>query len=152
MVPGMERTDAEVGQLLKQRRNHLGLRQTDLPDVSAATVGPAERGFLPKSGLTRSAYARALQWPPDAIDRLVAGDDLDEATDHVAIGVGRLGDQEGWLRVDSDGPVMIEDAERTIEIIKVLLRDRPLDEAQALVRAALEELESAPAEQSPADT
>lgn len=148
----MERTDAEVGRLLQQRRHELGIRQTDVTGVSPATVGDAERGRLPKSGLKRTALGRALRWPSDAIDQLLAGVDPASLPNVVTAPTSIASTEFVAITGELEGGEVIADGERTIEIIKALLRDRPPGEAEALVRSALAALEREPAERSPADT
>ncbi len=66
----------EVGELIRERRESLNIRQDDFPDVSSATIGKAERGVaLPARGLTVAALCRGLRWRPDALDLLAEGAD-----------------------------------------------------------------------------
>lgn len=71
------RTPQEVGAIVRQRRVELGLRQEGLDGVSSMTVRQIEQGTASPSGrgITRVALMRALGWPPDALDRLAAGED-----------------------------------------------------------------------------
>jgi transcriptional regulator with XRE-family HTH domain len=71
------RTPTEVGALIRARREARGLRQEGIDGVSSALVGRIERGTAPVDGrgLTRSAFAQALGWPPDAFERLADGED-----------------------------------------------------------------------------
>ncbi len=69
-------TDEEIGTILRRRRESLNLTQEDIPDLSSSVVRKAENGRgLPMSGLKRSAYARGLGWPQNALDLLAAGAD-----------------------------------------------------------------------------
>lgn len=75
--PGMSpRSRIEVGDAVRARRDLLGLTQDDVPGVSSSTVRKIENGtadsFRRKSIV---GYMRALGWPPDAFERLEAGED-----------------------------------------------------------------------------
>lgn len=68
---------SEVGQAVKARRSGLDLtvkQATAMAQVSDTTWGSVEGG-RPVSDRTRRRVAAALDWPPDAIDRLLDGED-----------------------------------------------------------------------------
>jgi len=73
----MTRTAAEVGTLVKERREALGIRQEAIEGVSSSLVRQIEQGRAPKDGrgITRAALTTALRWPANAIERLYAGED-----------------------------------------------------------------------------
>ena len=88
VTPSPERSWAEVGRLVRQRRDRLGLTQNEVVtraadingerSISTATINIIERGARDDyRRQTLIALARALDWPDDAVDRLRAGDDLD---------------------------------------------------------------------------
>lgn len=72
----MKRTPQQVGQLIRARRDKLGLSQEQIPGVSSATVGKIERAaadaFRPRQLV---ALMQALRWPTDAYQRLLDGED-----------------------------------------------------------------------------
>lgn len=71
-----ERTRAEVGDIVRARRELLGLTQDDVPSASSSTVRKIENGTADR--FRRSSivgYMRALGWPADAMERLTAGAD-----------------------------------------------------------------------------
>src|SRR4051812_8964449 len=80
--PGMgERTEQEVGDILKERREQLGLTQEDTPNVSSATVRKIENGTATSfRRASMLAYMDALGWPPNSRDRLIAGENPAEFT------------------------------------------------------------------------
>ena len=76
-----ERTPAEVGELLRRRRETLGLTQHTVPNVSSATVGKIERAAADRfRSATLTSYLHALGLEVDAWDRLLAGTSLDSVT------------------------------------------------------------------------
>lgn len=74
------RTPAEVGALVRRRREALGLTQEGIPNVSSSLVRSIERGTasLQGRGLTRAALMEALEWPPDGLQRLSNGAEPEE--------------------------------------------------------------------------
>jgi transcriptional regulator with XRE-family HTH domain len=81
----VQRSWAEIGVLVKQRRLALQLSQracATRAGLSPTTWGSVENGTHPMSSITRVGVARAIGWPADAIDRLLDGADPDTwATD-----------------------------------------------------------------------
>lgn len=71
-----EKQKEAVAHAVRQRREMLGLSQ-DLSDRGGPkrnAVGAFETRYLwPKLPATRARWARALEWEPDAFDRLIAG-------------------------------------------------------------------------------
>jgi len=68
---------ARLGRLLRERRQHLGLTQSQVQargGPSVVTVGQLERGQAgDPRGLTMSGMERALGWPTGTIRRVLAG-------------------------------------------------------------------------------
>ena len=65
---------------LRARRGELGLTQgqaAQAANVSLSTWSRIENetGWMMPIHSNRAAIARALQWPPDALDRIAAGED-----------------------------------------------------------------------------
>lgn len=70
-----KRSPAEVGQLIRQRREELGLSQEAIEGVSSSSVRKIENATA--EDFRRStivAYMRALGWAPDAYERMRAGE------------------------------------------------------------------------------
>lgn len=86
-----------VARAVTARSRELGISQQDLAmaaGVSTATVRKLQRGGVHRyRRQTLAAVAAALRWPPDALDRIHAGEDVD------AVGVVTDIDGEG----DGDG-------------------------------------------------
>ena len=82
-----KRSAGEVGELIRARREACGLSQDDIPDVSSATMRKIENAsaesFKPR---TLRKVATALDWPPDAYARLLAGASMDDLRSEVRIG------------------------------------------------------------------
>lgn len=84
----MERTPAEVGEIVRARREYLGRTQVEVVQrardemgagaISEPTYRAVERGRTEPSGLTMAAIARGLDWPTDALKRIRAGEDPPE--------------------------------------------------------------------------
>lgn len=72
-----QRTAAEVGAIVRQRRLSRGFTQENVPNVGTSTVKNIEIGKAPGEGRgpARIELMRALQWPFDALERLAAGED-----------------------------------------------------------------------------
>jgi len=78
MIRSVEPDWRQVGAAVRQRREALGLAQ-GVGDVSAATWRKVEKGVDPPyRRATLIAIARALDWPDDAIARMLAGRPPDE--------------------------------------------------------------------------
>lgn len=68
------RTPAEVGEILRQRRDALLLTQEGIEGVSSATVGKIERAAAESfKRNTMTAYLTALGLAPDAYAKLIEG-------------------------------------------------------------------------------
>lgn len=79
-----QRTNEEVGAAIRARRVEQGLTQEGIEGISSSTIRKIERGELGISLHSKSRLAKALGWPSNAIDRLLAGDDpadLEESED-----------------------------------------------------------------------
>lgn len=74
-------TDWErLGAAVRKRRDQLGLAQGESPP-SAATWRKVEKAIEPPyAARTASAICRALRWPDDAFDRILAGEDPQQLT------------------------------------------------------------------------
>ncbi|QXC59363.1 hypothetical protein KSP35_13215 [Aquihabitans sp. G128] len=74
VVPGM-------AEAIEQRRKELGMSPGDFTAATGLTgpgVMPVRKGYRRQyQDRVKLGVARALQWPPDAIDRLMAGEDPD---------------------------------------------------------------------------
>ena len=79
-----EKQKREVAHAVRERREMLGLSQ-DLSDRGGPkrnAVGAFETRYLwPKLPATRARWARALNWEPDAFDRLLVGEEPRELKD-----------------------------------------------------------------------
>ena len=78
--PPKEETE-KVGKAVRERRESLGLSQDLSPygGPKRNLVGGLEtRGIWPRMPATRARWARALQWAPDAFDKLLAGEEPKE--------------------------------------------------------------------------
>lgn len=113
------RTREEVGALLRERRQTLGLRQEGIDGVSSSTVRLIEKGdqrVATPRGLTVAAMMRALGWPPDAIVRLAAGEDpasLTGTTDRLIEMSASGVDLDELRRVDPETYAAIETLARS---------------------------------------
>lgn len=116
----MERTPAEIGALLRRRREHLDKNQDQLEHVSAATVRKLEAGTEPTPRKqTQLRLARALRWPPDAYERLKRGDDP-ASLPHVADPVYD----------DITEPGLFTTIDKKLDRILELLGDKPGDKPE----------------------
>lgn len=86
--------DAWIGQLILDRYEYLGMTQADFSrkaELSDTIVREVERGDLrrrrPKN---LRALSLALEWPPDALRRLLDGEDADD----IGIGITRPAAQD----------------------------------------------------------
>lgn len=94
VVPGM-------AEAIERRRRELGLSPGDFATAAGLTrqgLDPVRKGYRRAyQDKVRLGVARALAWPLDAIDRLLAGEDpatfahTTHATGNVTIGVGIAG-------------------------------------------------------------
>lgn len=71
-----DRTPAEVGAIVRQRREELGLTQEGC-GVSSSLVKQIESGTAPIEGRgsKRATFMKALSWPTDALTRLSRGEE-----------------------------------------------------------------------------
>lgn len=79
-----------AGQRIRRRRLALDLtirQAASRAQVSDTTWGALEAG-RPVSDRTVRRATQALEWPPDAIDRLLAGEDPDDWDDPTSADVG----------------------------------------------------------------
>ncbi|MCC5953442.1 MAG: helix-turn-helix transcriptional regulator [Acidimicrobiia bacterium] len=86
----------ELGQIVKTRRTELGFTQRKVVDrvadqlgteaISEPTYRAVETGRTNASALTLSAVSRALDWPPDALERIRDGAPPPNAADAASAG------------------------------------------------------------------
>jgi transcriptional regulator with XRE-family HTH domain len=120
------RTPAEVGAIIRARREFLHLTQDELPGLSSATVGKIERGTADRfKRPTLIRLAAALDWRPDALDMLIGGAD---PVDVEQITVT-------WDGPTGEGAVMVAQT-----VLTALLEVVPGDQMGGLLTAALAEL------------
>jgi transcriptional regulator with XRE-family HTH domain len=111
------RTWKQVGQLLAERREALGLTQAEasqLANISEASWNVLENGRAERfRRSTLRGAAVALKWPLDAIDRLIAGEDParfvhtvhTNAVIPIAVvpQAGEVGRSDGEIQLDASG-------------------------------------------------
>lgn len=128
------RTPEQVGKLLREQRQNLGLTQGDLSHVSAATARKIEAG-RPVSRASLVGYLKAMRLPLDVYDRLLGGEDLTPQTgsdDSDPIGPGRV-DSSG------SGVVSLEQLHLDMENLFAAVQD-----VAALVQAQWDDLRRPP--------
>lgn len=115
---GVKRDPAEVGALVKERREWVGLTQEGIPGVSSSTVRKVENGTADafrRSSLV--ALLSALRWPADALEQLAAGaDPATLADDYDPIRFSSADDVQfdALRREDPDGFRVVADMARTL--------------------------------------
>lgn len=122
----MQRTPAELGDVVRQRRLELGLKQRDViqraneyapGSLSEPTLRAIENGRTNAQDRTLAATSRALRWPSDTLVRVRGGApvpvdsggdaaDVDDAGDEVVVALGRT------QRISEDSRGVLLDAYR----------------------------------------
>lgn len=114
-----------MGQIVKERREALGIAQDDIDGISSATVRKIERGIAGAiRGQKRAALTTTLRWPLNALDLLADGADPEElGSPSIEISASGV-DLDELARIDPEQYESIMDLAR-IALDRARARRRP---------------------------